>query len=371
MLAPDPQNTIDHTTAVVNSNAMISVWVQALSSATLPELTPPPDWYTNINGVLTTEQAKLKSYWTTTGPATFATATQSLVNYGNAFGAQASTVTDLVGKIKAGGGIPSKAQQDTLSQLVKRLLDRASTEQAAVSAALSSLTGTYGDLIATQSALATAVRTAQQAQAADYATIQQIRQQISAIQQKIAADTTKMDNQQVSAGTGMASVVGGLTFGLAAAGGVLTLGAFAIAVLSAGAAATFAEIYSQDVQNDFKQLQALVSQLSAANVQLALVQGVLGTLQQLAENNASALQTFNDFTDTWDLTVLRLNDMMVVLDQPQIDVRLIPDLNNIDQAAAAWQRILDFATQAQKVPFQTGTLSLPTIVSTPPNLRVA
>ncbi|HVX29724.1 MAG TPA: HBL/NHE enterotoxin family protein, partial [Nitrolancea sp.] len=347
MLASNPETTINQLTSVFNSNNEITTWVHALENALLPILDPAPSWYTNVNGALETSQQHSMSWLTTTGPDIHAKLSQSFIDYNNIFQLIAPELKKLVGQIAQGGNIPNAEQQQTLVTLVQQLQKQASASQSVVDQLLSAMMSYRTQMGTDHVTLSQAMAAAVAAEDDDREQIEQVQQQITALLQKLSADSTKATNSEVSYGTAIFSVIVGFTFGLVATGGLLALGGFAAAILSVASGVTFNQIYSNDVSKDLDELTNLMSELADDKQQLAMVQGVITSLQSLVDSNDEALQTFSSFSDIWDWTVYGLDYLLVVLAQPQIDVSKIPDLNDLDDAMAAWQKMADYATKVQ------------------------
>ncbi|HEX7104043.1 MAG TPA: HBL/NHE enterotoxin family protein [Nitrolancea sp.] len=371
MLASNPETTINQLTSVFNSNNEITTWVHALENAVLPILDPAPSWYTNVNGALETSQQHSMSWLTSNGPAIHAKLSQSFIDYNNIFQLIAAELQKLVGQITQNGNIPSHDQQQLLTTYVQQLQKQATASQTAVGQLLSAMM-TYRTQMGTDHVtLSQAMSAAVAAEDDDREKIEQVQQQITTILQKLSADSTKATNSEVSYGTAIFSVIVGFTFGLVATGGLLALGGFAAAILSVASGVTFNQIYSNDVSQDLEELTNLMSELADDKQQLAMVQGVITSLQSLVDSNDEALQTFSSFSDIWDWTVYGLDYLLVVLAQPQIDVSKIPDLNDLDDAMKAWAQMADFATKVQNATLtQQEPIQLPMVKTSSPQLRL-
>lgn len=99
------------------------------------------------------------------------------------------------------------------------------------------------------------------------------------------------------------------------------------------------------------------------------VQGVIGNLAKLLDANEEALENFTAFTYAWDTTVQGLDALLVVLDQPRIDVTRIPDLLSLPGAVGDWQQIATFAQQVQSAKLQVAGLDLPPVTTAQRALR--
>ena len=371
MLASNPQTTISQITDIFNSNNEITSWVHALENAVLPVLEPTPSWYTNINSALQESQQHSMSWITSTGPAIHASLSQSFIDYNNIFQLIVPQLTKLVEQITQQGNIPNASQQQQLTIYVQQLLKQANTNQQSVQGLLAAMVAYRTQMGTDHVTLTQAMASALATEDADRALIDQVQLQITAVLQKLSADTTKASDSEMNFGTAIFSVIVGFTFGLALAGGVLALGAFAAAILSVGAGVTFNQIYNNDVSRDLEQLTTLMSQLADDQQQLSMVQGVITNLKSLLDSNDEALQTFNGVSDIWDWTTYGLQSLLVVLAQPQIDVSKIPDLNDLTTAASDWQQMATYADKVQNATLQQQQpIALPIVKTTRPQLRL-
>lgn len=371
MLASEPTNIINQLTAIFNANNSITAWVHALENAVIQPLNPAPPWYERLNSSLKISQRNSMSWITTTSPQLHAKLSQSFIDYNNTFSLFVRQINSLIATILQQGNIPTQEQQEELATYVKQLLNQARKNQQIVQGLQGSLNAYRTQMSSDHNALATAMKAAIEQEDEDREAIQQVQQQIGAIQQQITKDTTKADNSTVSYGTAIFSVIVGLTFGLAFAGGVLVLGGFATAILSIGSGFTLSQIYSNDLKKDLEKLTELMGELADDKQQLAMVHGIVINLQSLLDSNDQALQTFASITNVWDCTVYNLEYLLVVLVQPQIDVSKIPDLNDLSDAATAWQQIAAFAQKVQDATLQQHPpINLPPVETTRPNLRL-
>jgi len=357
VLAPDPTNSVAQLTAVFNANTAITAWVQALENAVIPPLDPVPDWYNPLNQALKTSQKNSTSWLSSTSPQIHSAISQSFIDYANLFFNTVTPLSNLVAQIKTNGkGVPTAGQQSELQSLVQLLLDQANKGLVKTTDLMTLISNYSTQMNSDRNTLLTALNGAIATQSADQEKIQQVQLQINALLEKIALKSADVSGKNISAGTGLVSVVVGMTFGIVLSGGVVALGSFASAVISIGVAAVMSEIYSDEVAEDYKQLVVLMGELSEDQMQLAMVNGVISNMQTLLNQNDQALRAFSSFLDVWNFAVYQLQSLLVVLAQPQINVQLIPDLNSLSDAVTAWQAIFKFSQDVQNA----------TLLSAPP-----
>lgn len=371
MIAPDTTTAQNQITNTFNANATITSWVHGLENCVLPVLTPQPSWFSDLNSALQTAQKNALSWLQQTSPQLFAQATQSFIDYANAFKVTigpgtTATVSSVVAEIQTAGGIPTADQQKLLTTLVSSLLQTATAQQAIavnLQEQMDAFRTQMGqDNLIINDGIASATKQAGQ----DSAQIQSIQNSIQELMLQLTADNTKVSNADVSYGSAIFSTIIGLTFGLAAASGVLGIGVVIGAVISIGSAITSEIVYTEDVKKDIANICNLLSQLPEEQQQLALTQSIISTLDTLSESNDAALQTFVDLTAIWATVVDDLQWLLVVLDQPRIDVNKIPALTSLTAANNAWQQISAFATQTQNLSLQQPPLvNLPTAIIAP------
>jgi len=370
LLSPDPTYALQQITNAVNENAALMSWAQSLLNTTLPLLDPQPAWYASINATLASQQAAATDWLNTTGPSTFAALTQSNVDFANLFGVAVLPMGTLVNAINTAGGTPTTTQLSQLVTYVTALRAKAATQSTLITQAAQAMTTYAAQVTSDQAVLATAMTAALAASAQDAVVIQQIQGQIQLLQIQISALGAEAGSSQVSSQTGLFSIVIGMTFELAVAGGVLALGGLAGALVGIGVAAVMNEIYTAEIQATMTQIVTLTQQLGTAEIQLAMVQSVISALQVLTEANQSALQTLNNASNIWILVLAQLDGLLIALAQPQVDTTLMTQLLGLNTDAAVWQRISTFAQQAQGMPMAAQLLDLPNTIITKPPLQL-
>lgn len=353
MLAPDVNDTIGQLTDIFNANASITTWVHALENTVLPPLAATPEWYGDLNATLRASQQSAQSWLTSTGPHLLADVSQSFIDYATLFSGVNATMQPLLAEIAAtGANRPSADQQADLRALVQQIANQAGANQTLVGGLQAKLNAFRAQMLQDHESLSTAITVAVAAEGQERATIEAAQEQLSLLLQKLATDNNKADSQNISYGTAVFGMVVSLTFGLVISGGVLALGSFALGILNIGKAITSEIIYSEDVKDDLAKITDLLGTLAADKQQLAMLQGLVNTLQSLNEENTQALLTFANLGGIWDRVADRLDGLLVTLDQPQIDISRIPDLKGIAASAAAWQQLEDFADSVQTLHLQ-------------------
>ncbi|GEM45665.1 HBL/NHE enterotoxin family protein [Deinococcus cellulosilyticus] len=365
MLAPDPSRVIDQLTANFNAQNSITVWVQALQNVNIsPVLDPEPSWYTQLEGTIKSSQADALPWLTEFSPQLGAQTSQMIINYATLFQQAAQLVQPILKTIATQqNGTPTADQQKTLQQLFAHL--KATSDQNAVtlSSLQKGLDGYVAQVSQNNTTLKTYLDDIINAEGEAAKKIEQVQAQLQALQIKLAQDSTKATNSSISYGTSTFGVIAGMTFGLALSGGVIALGGFAVSILSIGAAVTFEILYSADVKRDLDAIADAMSELSEDQLQLTLLQGLKFNLDTLDQINVQAQEGNNQLTDLWTNTSELLDALLDTLVQPQINVTTIKALTTLNDAAAAWQKLSDFATRVQQVSLQVpAPIQLPQVV---------
>ena len=357
MLAPDVTTAQQQITDTFNSNASITAAVHSLENTVLQTLTPTPSWYTTINTALQTSQQQSMSWLLQTSPSIFATATQSYIDYANIFATTQEAMQNIVNQIST---TPTAQQQALLTTFVQTLLNTAQKNLTACSSLQTQMTTFRTQMQTNQSTISTAVTAALADEGQIAAQIQATQTQIDSLMQQFTKYSTMASSSTISFGTSTFSLVISLTFGLALSGGTLGIATLAAAAISIGTALTESIIYTDDVKQLVSNISSQLETLGQEQVQLAMVQSVVTSLDTLMSTNEAALETFSDLTTIWNEVVDDLQWMLVVLAQPQIDITKIPALNSLAATNTAWQSISQFATQAQTCP-----LNSPPVVQLP------
>lgn len=355
MLATDPADDINQLTGILNATNTVTTWVGTLLNTVIPPMDPQPAWYNSINTALQLSQQHSLAWRNTTSPNIIADMTNSFIDYAGNFAAVVEYAKPLVATIIKQGNTPTAAQVLELTQMFSSLQVTAAQNQQNLQTLLGQMQAYRTEMQSDYAALQTAIKAALPQEAADKAAVQQIQTQIQSIEVTLAADTSSATAASVDTQSAMTSLVIGLTFAAE-----FDPVAFGIALIFIGVdIAIDAETQAQ-VISDLKQIQTLSGQLNSDQVQLGLVQGVISNMEHLYDGIVSALDSFDDFDDTWMIANLSLNYLLVVLAQPQIDISKIPDLNDLDDAVIAWQAMAAFATNVQ---LSTLTPQTPIIIS--------
>lgn len=365
MLAPDPSRVIDQLTANFNAQNSITVWVQALQNVNIsPVLDPEPSWYTQLEGTIKSSQADALPWLTEFSPQLGAQTSQMIINYATLFQQAVQLMQPILKSITTSqNGIPTADQQKTLQQLFAHLKSTSDQNALTLSNLQKGLDGYVEQVSQNNTTLKTYLDDIINAEGEAAKQIEQVQAQLQALQIKLAQDSTKATNSSISYGTSTFGVVAGMTFGLALSGGVIALGGFAVSILSIGAAVTFEIIYSADVKRDLDAIADAMSELSEDQLQLSLLQGLKFNLDTLDQINVQAQEGNNQLTDLWTNTSELLDSLLDTLVQPQINVTTIKALTTLTDAAAAWQKLSDFATRVQQVSLQVpAPIQLPQVV---------
>ena len=358
MLAPDPQTTITQLTDLINIRAAVTGWNQSLLNTVLPPLDPLPSWYTEINGLINNSKETATGWLTDKGPQAFAVLTQSYVDYANRFVSAARALQSLVDAAKSAGGQPSAAQLGQMQALIKTLQDLASQTNQQTSVVLSQLQANSTTLQALRASLNTAVDAAQAQTGQTTAAIQTLREQMATLQATIAVESNAISTTDIGINKTMVTGVIGMVFGFAVSGLTLGVGTIAGLVLGVGGSAISSALASAKLKVALAQYVTLASELAEDEMQLAMVQGVINSLERLEHAQSLGSSNITAAIDLWRDTRNDLDWLQVVLQQPQIDVSLIPALNDLPTASTVWTRIATFAQQVQNLQLTSQVVSL-------------
>jgi len=359
MLATNPSTATEQLTDILNAANHISVWVDTLQNAALPSMSPQPAWYAAVNDALAASRQHSQTWRKQTAPDIITDMTESFIDYSVAFGTTVDYVRPILSDIATAGFIPSAPQITVLTQLFGALQTTTTQNQATVQRLLAAVKSYRDEMTSDYAALQRALKAALPQAAAERAAIQQIQTQIESIEIALAADGQAASAATVDTGSAMTSLVIGLTFASEFDPVAFGIGLIFIGVDSAVDAETEARVIS-----DLEQIQSLTRELTNDQVQLGLLQGVIANLERLSQGIESALAAFDDFDDTWTIANLSLTYLLVALAQPQVDIRRIPDLNNLQDAVAAWATMSAYASKVQS---SVLTSRAPMVISSVPN----
>jgi Bacillus haemolytic enterotoxin (HBL) len=343
MLAPDPTDAINQLTGILNATNGITQWVSALDNAVLQQLTPQQSWFDEINGALQASQQHSQTWMNETAPDIVDDMTHSFIHYSASFANVVRDLAPALAQIAAQNNLPTPVQVQLLATYITALQQDATANRNAVSKLLTAMQTYHTQMRADCAALKTALGAALPQEANERALVQQVQTQIQSIELTLAADNTQVTADDVNTNQAMSGLVVSLVFSL----GTIDPVSFGIALLGIGIGIVIAAEDEARIENDLAQIKKLSAQLTTDQQQLGLLQGVVSNLESLSAVNGAALQTFDDFDDTWAVAVYGLTYLLVVLAQPQIDISKIPDLNDLNAAAAAWSQIAAFASKVQ------------------------
>ncbi len=342
MLATNPADAIEQLTGILNATNGITVWVGTLLNASLPSMNPQPAWYDAIDKALTASQDHSETWRSKTSPRIIDDMTSSFIGYCGAFRTAAHYAQQVLDTVATQGYIPNAGQIAELTQIFGGLQATTAQNKATVQKYLQAMEAYREEMESDHAAFQAALKAAFPQEAAAKAAIQQIQTQIQSIEIALAADNQAASTATVATGSALTSLVVGLTFA-----SEFDPVAFGVGVISIGADIVIDAETQARVMSDLRQIQSLTSQLTNDQVQLGLLQGIISNLQSLSQGIQSALDTFDDFDDTWTIANLSLTYLLVALAQPEVDVRRIPDLNNLQDATTAWQTMEAYANKVQ------------------------
>ncbi len=363
-LAPNLDETQQDLTSYLNAQNSVTSWVRAYLDNVLNRPDPIPSWYNTINQEFTQSQQAAQSLWVNSLlPTISAEIPQGIIDFADRFEPSAIALAELVNQIQKNPSQPNHPNPSQLSEL-RRILNQLLAEAKQHQDRYTSLAQAVGDfsvqITAAQSNLKQAAADAASSLITDQDKLEEIELQINKIQIQLGQHEQKITSSEISFGTSVLSTVVAFTIGLAAAGGVLAVGSLVGAVIGVGSAIISDIINTEEVKKDLEQLDKLVGDLTTEEAQVASLQSLISTIQQLAQRNESVNDSFPQLQRIWESTVERIQQVLEILKQPQVDVSKIDQLININTAQDTWTNLRCFAQNLQNsFLFQTPSLRIP------------
>ena len=370
ILAPNAQRTIGQLTGIFNSANGVTGWANALVNAVLPAMSPTPDWYEEVNATISSSQNDANNWLNDTGPDVVSGMCRAFLNYSGTFSQVITTqVTPILQAAIAQGGVPTAAQQQELQDIFTSLQQIVTRHATGTKTLLAAMAAYKKNLDTSVASLAGAISNALKAEAAVSKKVQKIQQKIDDIELTLAADNSAATADSFNVESSMQSLAVGLTFSL-----TFDPVGFGIALLGLGVSIVISAEAEAQVQADLKEIGELTDKLGAADIQLAMLQGIVSNLQSLTSNIEAALSVYDDFDDSWGSAENEIASLLGTIIQPEIDINLIAyfNQNNLSEALSRWSQIAAFATKvllAKVIPKAGVTISGTSVAPTVPAIQ--
>lgn len=333
-LAPQIDETKDLLTQlVVSHTSLTSAAISAATTFIAPQESAP-GWLGPLQTALTPLQESAQTWQTVTGPQVIENLPQALVSYNSRF---------QVAMQNAANGDQDRTLQDF------QWLQRTAGDPLTTARALSAEVATYASDFAAQrgpieAAIAAATKSIQQ----ERDEMERLADLISALYQKISAQTADVSNDwttQVTTGAGLSFTL--LKWGFTAATtGVAEIPFLDIAV--ALASITYAAIETalteRDIVDELTQIGEYKLEMTIDAQRIASLQAIQDSLGQL-DTALVAARDAPSFAPVWEDVQTDLGDAIEELSRPGFDMTTLA--MQMTRAAAAWQQASDMATNVQ------------------------
>lgn len=362
-LSPD----IDWITQLLSTNFLASnaltTYAHALLNTVPFPLDPQPSWFAQLSTDLQSAQAAAQQWVDTDGPAVAAGLTQAWIDYADLFIPTAQALAKLVAQIEQNPGrTPTDAERQELVRLLGRLSNLAQTQGATVTALQGRLSSFATQVEAQRGALTNDIKAADATLDEDEEQVSQLRDQLAQLQAKVSAigeDVKNSFNSAATSGATFSFTI--LSFSVEAAVAGATFPVFGIAggILAITFAAVQEALEDRALLKDLQDIAAAQVMLTAEQQQIAALQGIIGSLTRLRDQNLQANQSGGGIVPTWEYIEGQVQSVIETLQQPEVDVSLISALNTLADAVQDWQIIVTRATNVQNSSLtQTQTVSL-------------
>jgi hypothetical protein len=366
-LSPD----IDWITQLLSTNFLagnaLTTYAHALLNTVPFPLDPLPSWFAQLNTDLQSAQAAAQRWVDTDAPAVAAGLPQAWIDYADLFIPTAQALITRVAQVEQNPGrTPTDAQRQELLQLLDQLSSKAQAQLTAVTALRERLNSFAEQVEAQRGALTNDIKAADATLSDDEAQVLQLRDQLAQLQAKVSAiaeDVKNSFNSAATSGATFSFTILSYSVDAIIAGAAFPVFGIAGGILAITFAAVQEALEDRALLKDLQDLSAAQVMLTAEQQQIAALQGIIGSLTRLRDQNLQVNQSGGGIVPTWEYIEGQVQSVMEALQQPNVDISLISPLNTLADAVKDWQTIVTRATNVQNSSLtQTQTVSLNSLI---------
>jgi hypothetical protein len=340
------QNLLDY----INSIATVSAYSAALAKTQLPTIAQTPSWYADFAYKLALAQSHVRNWQGGILPVLQGVPV-SVVSFDAAIQSTFTILSTSLTALKADPGNRQLVQ--TITSTAGSLGQNIQQVQTTVEGMEENITTFAGNLVPDAGALSTLAKNALTASKADQDSVAQLNDAIQNLQNLIAAKNRVAELENLGkADLAIFLVVVAATVGWL--GGPVVDGLLGMAAI--GLLAGFGD--KLKTENDITQQQADIHnielEISSINSQVAILQSVATSFQQLVQTNDQAQQAASTVENMWlqpmddissslkNLTAITTNLSLSQIDQA---------ISECNASLSAWNALIQTATQLAKVTY--------------------
>ena len=362
-LAPDESLFKRAIGANFNAACQVNGWVQALLSSSVINTDPPQQCITDIQNSLTQCVNTLEASWVQDlMPKLMSTVPQAFVSFNDTFQPTAQIIVGIMDSLQDGTGNPSTQQKQELEATVTKLQQYINQTITDVEGLLQKSKKVISEINSFYTTVTQGSQSAQQILKVDGMQIINLKNQISALQQKLTDDMEQVQADENSFLHGIGDLLYSFTIGLAVntmSGDVAAdVSSIVTSVIEIGSSAEDTNKSTETVEEDVQNIANLQNQLDSDELVVAALQGLINTVKKLADFNNGILIALPQVINLWTCLGDACGQILEILNQPVIDLRLVSLLSGISGAASTWNDIEQYANSILDVNITNSTISL-------------
>lgn len=365
MLKLSPDENIFKKVIATNLNytCQVNGGMQAILSSTIVNTNPPQQCITDIQDSLTNFINNLESLWVQDlMPNLMSTLPQNFVSFNDMFQPMAKNILGIMNSLQDGNGNPTAQQKQEIQDLVIKLQKNINQTIINMNGLLEKANTVICEINSFYTMVTQGTESAQQILKVDGMKIINLKNQISALQQKLTDDMTQVQADEKSFLEGIGDLLYSFTIGL----GVNTItgdelveaSEIVTSVVEIGNSAYDVNKSTETVEEDVQNIANLQNQLDSEEIVVAALQGLVNTVKKLANVNNRILIALPQVINIWTCLDDACDEILEILQQPTIDLRLVSLLSGISEDASTWNDIEQYANSVLAVNITKSTINL-------------
>ena len=347
MFAPNPDAVGVQLSSDYAANVQLSVWSHALLNTNLFPIDPKPSWFDRVAADFAGAQSTTKKWLFEDYPSLAAALPQSLIDYGNTFGAGVDELIPLMAK-------PTLSAQDRadVRDVIGEMKKQAVTQQFRVRGMQKKVEAFSKFVIATAAKM-------QKHQTDILASLGEARKDVEKLQSRITDIYRELG---ITATEAKIAMEGAAMKGISIAGSLLTftIGAavttgvsapvigVAIAILALTIGAIEEKAKSESVLAKIREITALQVKLTSEQAQAASLQSIVNAIDALNGHARTSMTNMTGSVHYWDDILDGLETAAEIVALDDVDPKKFTMFRTLAAAKKSWETIVDHAGNIQR-----------------------
>lgn len=341
MLSPNMNAITSQVTSDYGVNSYLMAWAHTLLNTSLYPLDPKPPWFDGVAGELTKTKTQTQAWLVNDFPDIASALPQTLIDYANLFGPAVAELLPLLA-----GGNPKGAERASADELLSALHAAAGRHQWRV-LGLQRKVVAFANVVKDSSAkMGANAKEVRKTIGAAQKELLALQSRIAEFQRRLGVTTTEAKNSMSGAAmTGASITMTMLAFTVGAA--AFPIVGLAGAIIGIGVNAAREAAQSKEVLALIREIGELQGKLSAEQFQIAALESIAASFENLADVAAEALTCMEGTVHHWDDIVSNLAAARELVAQPEVDLTRISAFKELPAAATAWAKVAERARNIQ------------------------